>query len=173
MIKKAYWNKFPDLRPVLDELFPVRLPDDEGDNDESGYHPEDQDLRRTVERQIKERRGQQNFRTALRDRFNDQCVITGCRIVDILEAAHICPYRGTKDNKPENGLLLRADIHTLFDLNLLGINHQTLKVELHPNISGSEYGDLNGQRLRIPKGMRVSAEALKERYGLFKDALGS
>jgi HNH endonuclease len=35
--------------------------------------------------------------------------------LDILEAAHISPYRGEEDNHPENGLLLRADLHTLFD----------------------------------------------------------
>ena len=32
------------------------------------------------------------------------------------------PYRGTKDNHPDNGLLLRADIHTLFDLDMIGID---------------------------------------------------
>jgi putative restriction endonuclease len=37
-------------------------------------------------------------------------------------------YRGMKDNDPSNGLLLRTDIHTLYDLNLLGIEPDSLKV---------------------------------------------
>ena len=62
--------------------------------------------------------------------------MTGCTVFAVLEAAHIKPYQGENDNHPQNGLLLRADIHTLFDLNLLGIQPERLQVEisgpLHP-----------------------------------------
>jgi HNH endonuclease len=43
----------------------------------------------------------------------------------------IRPYRGDHDNDPKNGLLLRTDLHTLFDLNLLGIKPDTLTVIIH------------------------------------------
>ena len=85
------------------------------------YFPSDDDTRDVEQRQIRVRRGQQKFRDKLRVRYKGQCPVTGCKILALLEAAHISPYRGEKDNPSENGLLLRADIHTLFDLNLLGI----------------------------------------------------
>ena len=75
--------------------------------------------RQLVLQQIKRRRGQRIFRDALLSRYENTCVVTGCKIVDLLEAAHIGTMPGIDDNRPENGLLLRADIHTLFDLNLL------------------------------------------------------
>ena len=59
-----------------------------------------------------------------------RCMVSGCQLVDLLEAAHIRPYRGENDNHPSNGLLLRADLHTLFDLDLLGIDPETLLVRL-------------------------------------------
>lgn len=44
-----------------------------------------------------------------------------CSLTPVLGAAHIAPYRGELTNKPRNGLLLRADLHTLFDLQLLTV----------------------------------------------------
>ncbi|MEO2018753.1 MAG: HNH endonuclease signature motif containing protein [Fuerstiella sp.] len=54
--------------------------------------------------------------------------------IAVLEAAHIRPYRRPEDNDVQNGLLLRADIHTLFDLNLLGIEPGTWQIHIHPRI---------------------------------------
>lgn len=171
LIKRKYWKHFPDLHDTLDVLFPVRLPTDEADDGSSTYIPDDEDHRRFVERQIRERRGQRAFRDSLRRQFGDQCVVTGCTVIDVLEAAHINPYRGTKDNDVRNGLLLRADIHTLFDLNLLGINPKTLKVELHSKIK-DEYGDLAGKSLGVGK-TKPSSQALKKRYAQFLEGQSS
>ena len=131
------------------------------------YHPGQVDRRFVIERQIRARRGQQQFREALRQRYSDHCVVSGCPIVAILEAAHISPYRGDDDNHPQNGLLLRADIHTLFDLNLLGIEPEQLRIELHPDVVG-EYGHLAGQTLLCPAGALPSRVALAGRYHLFR-----
>ena len=49
-------------------------------------------------------------------------MVTDYRLMDVVEAAHIWPYSGEEDNHPANGLLLRTDIHTLFDLELMGID---------------------------------------------------
>jgi hypothetical protein len=130
------------------------------------YSPEGVDRRQLVERQIRARRGQRQFRDALRARYQNRCVVTGCGIVAILEAAHISPYRGDKENHPENGLLLRADIHTLFDLDLLGIEPDHLRVELHPEIV-EEYRYLMGKPLQCPDGVHPSPEALGIRYRQF------
>jgi putative restriction endonuclease len=102
----------------------------------------------------------------LRERHGDHCLVTGCKVLAVLEAAHIKPYRGEQDNHPENGLLLRSDIHTLFDLDLLGIEPDRLQVELHPSLR-PEYGDLAGLQLGCRSGLRPSREALRRRYKLF------
>ncbi|WP_169719739.1 HNH endonuclease, partial [Novosphingobium acidiphilum] len=53
--------------------------------------------------------------------YDGKCAVTSCAIEPLLEAAHIHPYLGPKTNHVTNGMLLRADIHTLFDLGLLAI----------------------------------------------------
>jgi hypothetical protein len=131
------------------------------------YLPGEEDLREISWQQIKKRRGQQSFRNALRKRYGGRCVVTGCTVLDVLEAAHIHPYRGDNDNDPQNGLLLRADIHTLFDLNLLGIHPKSLRIELHPTIS-DDYGSIVEKMLRCSERRRPSFDALKERYQEFK-----
>lgn len=136
------------------------------------FIPDGIDRRELIERQIRARRGQQAFRNALRKRYGDCCVVTGCRILAILEAAHISPYRGDNDNHPANGLLLRADIHTLFDLNLIGVNPEQLQVELHPAIA-TEYGYLSGKALMSANNVRPSPEALKSRYAEFGKSVGA
>jgi hypothetical protein len=88
--------------------------------DEEPFAPVPGDWRVSAFRQIKERRGQQKFRNILRERYGESCMVSGCCLMDVIEAAHIAPYRGEKDNHPANGILLRADLHTLFDLDLLG-----------------------------------------------------
>ncbi|MEI9912276.1 MAG: HNH endonuclease signature motif containing protein [Bacteroidota bacterium] len=89
-----------------------------------------------IQRQLKERRGQKQFRDAIIKRYGSKCMVTGCKIPDILEAAHINPYKGEKDNHPANGLLLRADIHTLFDLDLIGIHPTSFAVSFHKKCTG-------------------------------------
>lgn len=149
----------------------IRLKADEADAmcpDEKGaYVLLEDDRRLLVERQIRERRGQGVFRNSLRNRYGDRCLITCCKVLAVLEAAHISPYRGEKDNHPENGLLLRTDIHTLFDLDLLGIEPTTLRVELHPEVA-KEYGELAGRSLACAEENRPSLEALRLRYEQFK-----
>jgi predicted restriction endonuclease len=55
-----------------------------------------------------------------------------------LEAAHIIPYCLTQDNRILNGLLLRADIHTLFDFNLVVIDPDTRRVYLDNRLQQSD-----------------------------------
>lgn len=131
------------------------------------YSPLAGDRRQTAMRQIRVRRGQPAFRRALRQRYGDQCMITGCNLVDIVEAAHILPYRGEEDNHPDNGLLLRADLHTLFDLDLIGINPESLQVELHPRVFEAGYQALSHQSLQCTNG-RPSQIALECRWTLFQ-----
>ena len=170
-VAAVLWNHTA-VRDLARDVPDRRLADHEADEDDSldSYHPSPNDLRELVAREIRERRGQTKFRDVLRQRFNDECVVTGCRVVDVLEAAHISPYRGPEDHNSQNGLLLRSDIHTLFDLDLLGINPETLSVELHP-VLFLEYGNLAGKRITCSNENKPSREALRLRFQEFRKNL--
>ncbi|QJI19791.1 MULTISPECIES: HNH endonuclease [unclassified Pseudomonas] len=120
------------------------------------------DARKRVTADIIRRRGQPAFRKALLQAYGEACAITGCNLTAVLEAAHIHPYKGDHTNVVSNGLLLRTDIHTLFDLGLIAIESDTLVVRVSPQLEGTDYGKLNGSPLRQPeqKAHRVSSEAL-------------
>jgi putative restriction endonuclease len=142
------------------------------DASEEPYVPDGRDDRKVIARQIRERRGQAAFRRELRSRFGDTCLVTGCKLPDLLEAAHINPHRGDKDNHPSNGLLLRADIHTLFDLDLLGIEPTTLQLHVHPRLKGTEYEQFAGRKLACEPGL-LSSKALEDRWKTFVSARGA
>lgn len=109
------------------------------------------DEREKVERSIILRRGQPGFRQLLLSAYGDKCAITGCSAPDALEAAHILGYRGNFSNKANNGLLLRADIHTLFDLRLLAVRTDDMTCMVAEKLLGTEYEDFIGRELRIPE----------------------
>lgn len=127
------------------------------------FNPESiQDARKRVRAEIYQRRGQSTFRSALCRAYNNACVITGCKVLDILEAAHIYPYKGQSTNVVTNGLLLRADIHTLFDLRLIAIDPETMTVLVSPELLASEYAMLAGKTILSPENEseRASVDAL-------------
>ena len=80
------------------------------------------DARERTLASIVRRRGQPEFRKALLTLYQRQCAFSGCSIVETLEAVHIIPYQSTETNHPSNGLLLRADLHTLFDIGLIAVD---------------------------------------------------
>jgi HNH endonuclease len=129
------------------------------------FDPENvSDARNRVLRTIRERRGQKQFRDDLLNIYGRRCAITGCSIVDVLEAAHVTPYLGAATNHVTNGLLLRADLHTLLDCGLLSIDPSTRSVLLAPAIRESaDYKHLHGLRLRepVPSSDAPSMKALK------------
>ena len=104
-----------------------------------------------------------------------RCAITGCPVVDVLEAAHIRPHRGEETNHVANGLLLRADLHTLLDRGLLAVDPDGLRVVVAPSIRGSSYGKLHGRALRQRQAgwPKPSAEALRLRFGEFRKRHGT
>ena len=128
------------------------------------------DTRERNVRAIYQRRGQQQFRDALLVAYNDRCVVTECSVRDVLEAAHIFPYRGRATNQVNNGLLFRADIHTLFDCGLMAIDPESMTVLVSNELNDSEYERLRGRRIRSPQepDQQPSVEALRahmERFG--------
>ncbi len=123
-----------------------------------------QDARKRVLRYISQRRGQPGFRYTLLSAYEGKCSFTETTVADALEAAHIIPYRETQTNSPANGLLLRADIHTLFDLGRLAVKTENMSVVLSPQLRGSSYAQLDGRRLSLPreKQLRPDVDALDQ-----------
>lgn len=116
-------------------------------------------------RNIRLRQGQPGFRRALLDAYNGRCPITLTDYPDVLEAAHIVPHakQGTMD--VTNGLLLRADLHTLFDLRQIAINTSTWKVVVNDVLGATGFGArLSGAKFSLPEDppSRPSVTALDE-----------
>lgn len=109
----------------------------------------DHDARVWAMRAVAQRRGQPLFRARLLDAYNQRCAISGCTAQEVLEAAHIQPYRGEHTHRTDNGLLLRADLHTLFDCHLLWITPE-LTVAMAPALRSTEYAELEGKSLLLP-----------------------
>jgi len=171
-VADALWSH-PGVENLAESSIQNRLADDEAadaeGNDSADFDPTDDDERRSIEHTIKERRGRKRFRQALRKRYRDKCVVTGCKVPAILEAAHIASYRRESHNRPDNGLLLRADIHTLSDLELLGIEPIEMRIEVDPKLlHDSFYAGLHGQVLNCSQNERPSTKALSERYERFR-----
>lgn len=122
------------------------------DLDTTGYFDptSEEDARKQTLRSIAVRQGQAMFRANLLRAYQGRCAVTGFNVPFVLEAAHIRPYQGPKTNVVPNGLLLRADIHTLFDLGLLAVHEDGFRVELSPAIQGSPYDSIHGQILNLP-----------------------
>jgi hypothetical protein len=97
------------------------------------------------------RRGQPKFRDQLLTAYGGRCAITGCNVVDILEAAHIVPYKCPKTSHVTNGLLLRADIHALFDLGLVAVDEDAMVVLLSPELARTDYSSFMSRPIALPK----------------------
>ncbi|MFL6672912.1 MAG: HNH endonuclease [Massilia sp.] len=119
-----------------------------------------------VLREVVQRRGQPAFRRQLFLAYGGRCAVTGCDAEAALEAAHIIGYCGPQSQDVRNGLLLRADVHTLFDLGLLSICPDTLCVALAPALRGSTYAELHGRPLALPtaQDQQPDREALRQRW---------
>lgn len=122
------------------------------------------DERVRVARELVQRRGQRKFREMLIALYNGQCAISGTNVKEALEAAHIIPYSGGQTNHPANGLLLRSDIHNLFDFGLIAIDEATYSIIISKILHGSSYQEYDGRKLYLPESEKFwpSREALKQ-----------
>jgi putative restriction endonuclease len=131
--------------------------------DAGAFNPENVlDGRRRIISSVVLRQGQPEFRRRLLDIYEERCAISGCTVVQVLEAAHIMPYLGPQTNHLSNGLILRADLHTLFDLGLLAVDTKTMTVIVSPQLENTPYAEFRGVRIYLPKDKtsRPSKEAL-------------
>jgi putative restriction endonuclease len=103
---------------------------------------------------IRPRLGQGAFRILVTDGYERRCAFTGERTLPVLDAAHIRPFSEIKEHRPDNGLLLRKDLHALFDRGYMTVTPE-LRIEVSKRIkeefdNGREYYRLHGQEMRPP-----------------------
>ena len=109
------------------------------------------------------RLGQGSFRVVVTDAYERRCAITGERTLPALDAAHIKPYSAAGENRVSNGLLLRSDLHRLFDRGYLTVTPD-LKVRVSRRIreefeNGRHYYAMDGSTLRVPNRREYQPES--------------
>ncbi|MBX3387243.1 MAG: HNH endonuclease [Phycisphaeraceae bacterium] len=157
------------INTLLDS-YAVALNDDELDT----FDPANTtDGRKRILASIIRRQGQRHFRRKLLSAYDNRCAVTRCSVEWVLEAAHISPYRGTRTNTASNGLILRADIHTLFDLALISIVPDTMIVRVSSRLDDESYSTLDGQPLVVPRSrsLRPNREAVVRHFSQFERQL--
>jgi len=112
------------------------------------------------------RLGQGAFRVLVTDIYQRRCAVTGERTLPALEAAHIRPYGDGGEHEARNGILLRRDVHSLFDAGYVTVTPE-LRFEVSRRIreefeNGKHYYALHGQRISTPAeiGQRPDPTAL-------------
>lgn len=104
---------------------------------------------------VRPRLGQGSFRVLVTDAYDRRCAVTGERVLPVLEAAHIRPYSNGGEHRVDNGLLLRSDLHTLFDRGYVTVTPE-FRLEASRRIrddfdNGRHYYGLHGERVRMPE----------------------
>ncbi|MBX3489666.1 MAG: HNH endonuclease [Parvibaculum sp.] len=128
------------------------------DNSATRQHDEDidhdiptDDHRRFANRRTPVRPGQPAFRRMILEAYRHRCAITNCDVKTALEASHIGKYFGPRSDRIYNGVLLRVDLHRLFDAHLISIDPDSWKVRISPAISHSTYAKWEGHPFRVPE----------------------
>ncbi len=113
-------------------------------------------LLRYSESLTKHRLGQGAFRVLVTDAYQRRCAVTGEKTLPVLEAAHIKPYSEEGPHLTSNGILLKSDIHTLFDKGYITIDeHYMVDVgsRLHEDYgNGKDYYRYHGKKLLVLPG---------------------
>ncbi|MFA5621619.1 MAG: HNH endonuclease [Thermovirgaceae bacterium] len=103
---------------------------------------------------ITPRLGQGAFRIMVTDAYERRCAVTNEKVLPVLEAAHIKPYGAGGEHKLDNGLLLRSDLHLLFDRGYVTVtpdHHLEVSRKIREEFeNGRDYYALQGKKIWIP-----------------------
>lgn len=111
---------------------------------------DDQDERERVLAWIVRRKRQSEFRKRLIDAYGGRCTVTHFDVEPALQAAHISSYLGPKSQSVNNGLLLRADLHILFDNMLISVNPSDFHLAISKQLENSDYSVFADRPLTLP-----------------------
>ncbi|WP_420386022.1 HNH endonuclease [Roseivirga sp.] len=133
------------------------------------FHLVDLNQKKSKQTMVKERKGQSLFRFTISEAYKHRCCITGEKIPELLEAAHIQPYINTNSNHVKNGLLLRTDLHKLYDSGLLFID-ESYTVHISQYVRSHYYNQFHQTRIELPNNENdhPSKNALKLRRYEFR-----
>ncbi|MEX2573081.1 MAG: HNH endonuclease, partial [Balneolaceae bacterium] len=118
---------------------------------------------------IKSRLGQGAFRVNVTEAYQRRCAVTGEKTLPVLEAAHIRPFSEEGPNLTRNGLLLRSDMHILFDKGYLTVGDD-LRLEVSRRIreefeNGREYYHWHGKELSsLPQNIAERPDSMYMEY---------
>lgn len=121
-----------------------------------GWKVEDAQRRYGREYLARARLGQGAFRVLVTEAYEKRCAISGERTLPVLQASHIQPFSANGPNRVANGLLLRSDLHILFDRGYVTVTPD-LRVEVSRRIkeefeNGKDYYVYSGRRLAVVPG---------------------
>jgi putative restriction endonuclease len=112
---------------------------------------------------IRPRLGQGAFRLLITDSYSRRCAITGERTLPALEAAHIKPYADGGEHAGSNGILMRRDLHSLFDAGYVTVTtshrfevSQRIREEFE---NGRHYYALHGTKIALPDKVELRPDA--------------
>ena len=111
----------------------------------------------------KTRIGQQRFREEMLARYGEACAFTGPQPPGALEAAHLYLYSKTPEHDLHGGLLLRSDLHALFDRWLITIDPDTWSIQIAPELK--RYPDLaalDGQPVKLTQTQRPRRKYIQD-----------
>jgi hypothetical protein len=117
-------------------------------------------------REVRARERQAQFRASVFARYSPRCVFCGYEIREALEAAHIVGKGEQGSDDARNGLPLCRNHHRLFDLNLLGIDPQSLRIEITHHLNAAEIGLRHVDLSHLPD--RPHRMALEWRWKRFR-----
>lgn len=105
---------------------------------------------------VRPRLGQGTFRIAVMDAYGRSCAVTTEHSLPVLEAAHIRPYAEDGPHEVANGLLLRTDIHRLFDAGYVTVAADDLRFQVSRRLkddyeNGRTYYPLHGTAIHLPR----------------------
>ena len=99
--------------------------------------------------------GQAAFKALVQEAYGRRCAVTGDKIVPVLQAAHIRPVTAAGENRVDNGMLLRSDVHTLFDRGYLGVHPEKRTLLVSPRLR-ADWGNGEDFYRRADSGNRIS-----------------
>ncbi len=98
------------------------------------------------------RLAQQAFKAVVLNTYHGHCAVTGTKIRPVLQAAHIRPVTAGGENRVDNGLLLRSDVHTMFDGGYLAVD-PSYRLRVSPRLR-DEFG--NGEQFYAQAGRVIA-----------------
>ena len=114
-------------------------------------------------RPIRPRLGQGAFRVLVTEIYQRRCAVTREQTLPALEAAHIRPYAEGGDHDARNGLLLRRDIHSLFDAGYVTVtpgHHFEVSGRIKEEFeNGRDYYGLHGKSIYVPNSVAQKPDA--------------